>query len=76
MRWRRWSRRRTKRGRAVGRGGGGGGGGGGGDGEEGRGRVGSGRVRGKKGGQGVEASGNAMGSLPGMKYVGIDLFKA
>lgn len=38
--------------------------------------VGSGRVRGKKGGQGVEASGNAMGSLPGMKYVGIDLFKA
>lgn len=36
----------------------------------------SGRVRGKKGGQGVEASGNAMGSLPGMKYVGIDLFKA
>jgi hypothetical protein len=42
-----------------------------------KGRVGSGRVRGKKGGQrGVEASGNAMGSLPGMKYVGIDLFKA
>lgn len=38
--------------------------------------VGSGRVRGKKGGQGVEVSGNAMGSLPGMKYVGIDLFKA
>jgi hypothetical protein len=41
-------------------------------------------VRGKKGGPGgkgggkgrVEASGNAMGSLPGMKYVGIDLFKA
>lgn len=36
----------------------------------------SGRVRGKKGDQGVEASGNAMGSLPGMKNVGIDLFKA
>jgi len=41
-----------------------------------RGEKSSGRVRGKKGGQGVEASGNAMGSLPGMKYVGIDLFKA